>query len=271
MVVQPAPAFADYFSRRNRSGRQVALLVGITVAACGIGAFAKEWATATGSFGMVIDYHILRWGMGELLWCWLAADHAFSELGTARKQGRMGDWRLTPNSAGGIGGAFAGTTHRLLVPSILLFALGDALHPYAGRPLAFLEPHFRGTVWAFQFGTPACMAVSHLATARLAVLVLTREAFQFAPTAGHWAWSLARLGVILLAVTAASLFGAYVLASAFQGPGPIGGRGLGILRLQWVPPLFLAGLLLWQVGLKWALAVAAARRLARVEFPADSG
>ncbi len=269
MVAAPtAAAFEDYFSRRNANPRQVAMLAGVTIAACAIGAFAKEWATSTGSFGMVIDYHILRWGVGELLWCWLAADHAFSEIGLARRQGHMADWEATPNSAPMVAGAFARATYRFIAPAVLIHAIGDALQPYPGDPLKFLLPQFPGSYWAFQVGAPVCMAVAHLATARMAVLILTHEAFLREPTPWAWARSLMQVGLALAAVSAASLFLGFVVATAAPVPDSAMAGGLRVLRLPHLAPLFLAGVLVGQVSLKWLLAVAARRRIAQVQFPA---
>ncbi len=269
-MTREAGAFGAYFARRNRAPRQLVLLAMITVASCAIGAIAKEWATGTSSFGMVVDYHILRWGMGELLWCWLAADHAFSELHLARRQGRMADWRATPNDAPAIARSFADETYRLLVPVIVLFALGDAVHPYGGRPLAFLLPQFPEAEWAFRWGTPACMGVAHLATARLAVLVTTADAFAAPPTVARWGWCLARLGWALAAVKVASLLGAYALAACLPHPGGAMWGGLALLRVPWRAPVFLCGVLVFEVLLKWALARGALRRLSRIDFPPEA-
>ncbi|MDX2177538.1 MAG: hypothetical protein SF028_13820 [Candidatus Sumerlaeia bacterium] len=200
----PANPMFRHFLRRDLRVSQLLMLAYVTLVFVGALAMLKMRFTSTPE--TVLLYGALRWGLGEFLWCWMAADHAFSTLGRARRQGRLRDWLLTPLGAQDIGGGFVASTVLLLAAGCVGAGVGEALfayHPRLGNNLEALNiPWF-----AFGAGVlfPVAATASHLATCLWAAAHSSERALGAAPGALAWARTLASQGFRLAVVVAASL------------------------------------------------------------------
>lgn len=190
------------FLRENTRPAQIAMLLAATAAGIGGIWFFSIFAVTAPAFVVMAGF---RWGLGEFLWCWMAADHCFTTIGHLRESARLRDWRLTLIAPREITGGLIRATTLLLAGGIALWFIADLIELYperitarAGKPGLFL-------LW--WIGFPLAMAVSHLATAWMAAAWCTRAALRREMTP-HWRWAgaLASLSLILFGLLIVILF-----------------------------------------------------------------
>jgi len=183
----------------------------------GICGFGKQAITLMPSIKLFIQYTALRWALGEFLVCWLAADHAFSELGGARRKGRLRDWLATPTSLSEIGAAFSRSTAALLAAAVVAAGIVEACVPYGSNMLARILGDDARMQILYQVAIAVLITACHVESARYAAARTTQLALANAPTSGAWVNTLGRMGYELLVVNAISVLLSYLLTAAFTG------------------------------------------------------
>lgn len=193
------------------------MLVTAVVAFSAICGFGKQALTLMPTMKLLVQYTILRWALGEFLVCWLAADHAFSELGSARRQGRLRDWLATPTTMGEIAKAFALSTSVLLMLGVVAIGVAEASVPYSSTLIARMYLDSATTQTVFQVSVALIITICHLATARYAAIRTTHAALTMETSSPAWASTLGRMAYELLIVSSISLAVAWCIATARSG------------------------------------------------------
>jgi hypothetical protein len=193
-----------YFVRENCRPRQVFILASVCVffsVTCGV--LKYKFASTPGT---VLGYVAFRWFLGEFLWCWLAADHAFSTIKHAREAGHWRDWCMTPLKAPQIASAFILSTSRALGIAVMATSVVEALIPF--------HPAIAGADGSQLCRVALLLALwfGHGATIPLAVSAMAHAAIRHRIDGVNWAKALGKLlsWVGLVAVVAA-VIGRYIM------------------------------------------------------------
>jgi hypothetical protein len=162
------------------------MLAAVALLFAGVMAAAKLHVSDTP--GGLLFYLAFRWGLGELLVCWLAADHIYSTVQQSLDNGRLREWRSTTMAPGDIGQGIARGTASLLMPVVTVLGAIDAAVPVRIAP------------WAGALTSIALLAV-HAATVPLACRFIAGRALRYGGHPREWALGMARLGLLLLCYT----------------------------------------------------------------------
>ncbi len=151
----------------------------------------------------------VRWGIGELLWCWMAADHCFTEIGRARRGGMLEEWLLTRHTPAEIANGFVYSTWMFLAVPLVAWSVLD---------LIFLLWKAEVTEFTLTqqigFVVPGIvtLAYHHALSSAWASARCAAEAVQAAhPATKVWGKTLLRMAVLLLFVLFCSFAAPFII------------------------------------------------------------
>lgn len=242
------------------------MLAFVVLMFAGICGFGKMAITLMPSIKLFVEYTSMRWALGEFLVCWLAADHAFSELGGARRKGRLRDWLTTPTTLGEIATAFTRSTSSLLVIAVVAAGIIEACVPYGSNFLARMFRDDAKMQIVYQVIIAAIITACHASTARYSSVRTTQSALANSPTSATWMNALGRMSYELLIITTISLLLAYGAAALFtdKAPSPI---SFASMRDPQFLTTFLIVLAVTDIALKEALTRFLIRRVGSMPTP----
>lgn len=209
-------------AKRLRSPGQVAMLVVATAVAAGACWIVYPFVPP-GADGLLI-WFCIRWGVGELLWTWMAADHSFSEYRRAHDSGQLREWVLTRLPMRDIAAGFAHAGTASLFVAIVAWTLADTF----AFPLLDGE-QWNGTRMTMLLLYEALLAISHAQTASWTTWRCLAVASGYGPTTARWAltmlgflgWHLGILvlcGVVLLLLRIGLVVAS--MGTSYPGPAP---------------------------------------------------
>jgi len=177
-------------AKRLRSPSQVAMLVVATAVAAGA-CWAIYPFVPPGADGLLI-WFCIRWGVGELLWTWMAADHSFSEYRRAHDSGQLRDWALTRHSMPEIAQGFVYSGFASLGIAIIAWSIVNVI------VVPLLLDAERGVVLLLALAAGETIIVgSHMQTALLSTWRCLAESARYGVSVVRWAWTMIRLGGLL--------------------------------------------------------------------------
>ncbi len=224
MPMPEANAFTARFESLNRRRSQQLMLAGVFGFVAVLSVVMMAMAERAGVVG---QWLVLRFVMGEFLVAWLVADHVTGVLQRARESGELDEWRLIPGSAEAVTLALVRTTRRFLwlgigmwavveVPMSLWVAWGGKGFPEATVWLvALFAIHFSGV----------SLAAAIFATTMLRARWRMGRAWLWGGVSLFGAW-------LFVLVIAGILYGVMVeLVVALRMPPPLFGFVAGFLAL----------------------------------------
>ncbi len=234
------------------------MLAFVVLMFAGICGFGKMAITLMPSIKRFVEYTSMRWALGEFLVCWLAADHAFSELGGARRKGHLRDWLTTPTTLGEIATAFTRSTSSLLVLAVIAAGIIEACVPYGSNFIARMFRDDARMQILYQVSIAIIITICHAATARYASVRTTQSALHGSATSATWVNVLGRMGLELGIITAISVLVAYCVSALLTDNTP---SPLSFASMR--DPRFLTAFLLVLAVTNLALTMALPRVLLR--------
>jgi hypothetical protein len=201
-TLDPGHAILRWCLRENRQpGQLFLLLVATGFTATVMLGFRSAIFTPTG----LVAWVAMRWAIGEFLWSWMAADHCFSGIGKARRNGQLRDWRLTTMTRGEIAGGYTHATTVFLAIGVVAWGVVDMVAPLPEGPnLSWEHRPVEAALW--RFGIPVALTVSHVATAYWASARCVSRALGSDGGVGVWAMTLGGLGIRIAATLAVGFF-----------------------------------------------------------------
>lgn len=193
-------------SRRLRSPGQIAMLATATVAGASVSLLAFL-AIGSGWNGLLL-WFIARWGLGELIWCWMTADHIFSEYRRASSSGQLDEWLVTNHSREEIARGVVLSGVALLAAAILAWSIFDVV------AIGFLDGDIARVIAVAAF--EALLAASHVQSVRWTAWRCFAAVCQSGATPAAWAGALARIAGQQLLILAGCTGMFLVLSSLLQ-------------------------------------------------------